>query len=117
MNVRPCSRLVKIVLLRRDNGLGPAIDPFGRRRGQVHTAMAARASIVVMPVGAMEGIAYAGEKGTPGHAGQAVHGFLLDRITFIRHVNGGALVVGEEFPLGGIGPSHTARAALREDKL
>ena len=57
MNAGPFAWQMQVVHIRRDVGLGPAINEFCGFRGQVHTAMTARAPIVVVPPRAMEGIA------------------------------------------------------------
>src|SRR5215212_10453014 len=106
---------MEIICIRRDVGFGPAINEFSGLGGQVHTAVTTRTSIIVMPPGAMESIARASKERTPRHTGQAIYSLLLNRVAFIRHVDRGSFVIGEEFPFGCVCASHSARTALRKE--
>ena len=52
--------------------LRPTEDPIGFLGTHVDAAAAHRNAEIIMPVGAMEGMSLAGEKGGPGHTGQLV---------------------------------------------
>ena len=71
--------------------------------------MTARAAIIVMPVGPMEGVAVSRKECAPRHTGQIID--TIYRVSLIRHVNGGSLMVGEEFTGRRASPFSAARTA------
>lgn len=58
-----------IIIVWRDRGCRPAVDPFGGLGGHIHTAMAAWVTIIVVPVSSMKRNPISGEITDPGHAG------------------------------------------------
>ena len=101
---------VKVVRFRRDDRPGPAIDEFGVYRAEIDATLAARTSIIVVPVRAMKGDPCAGKEGHPGHAGQVVRANL--NISLICHVDGWPLVVRQKITnrsCGGAGAGGTTR--------
>jgi len=105
----------------------PAEEPFGGLRCQVDAAVAARATIVVVPVGAMEGNPTFGDVQYPGHAGQveAVGGNVAG-----GHVTGRTFIEGDEatngrgpasdaiaVASGGTGGEHQPGILIGQDKL
>ena len=65
----------------------------------------------------MEGVARAGEKRTPGHAGKTVNTIALHSIAFISHVHGRSFMICAPLAFGSFGAAHSARTALRKDQF
>ena len=70
-NLNPCplTGQVDVIYVWRDNGAGPAIDPFGNAGRKVDTAVAARMSIIIVPVGSMKCVAGTCEERYPRNSG------------------------------------------------
>ena len=85
---------VHVLLFKGYEGHRPAEEPFGGLRCHVDATMAARTSIVVMPVGAVKGNTLLGEVKHPGHAGEvkAIGGNIAS-----RHMPGGTFMERNEF--------------------
>ena len=88
---------VHVLLFKGYEGHRPAEEPFGGLRGHVNAAMAARASIIIVPVGAMEGDTFLGYVKHPGHAWEVKT--IGGNITS-HHVPGGTFMVCNEFAIG-----------------
>ena len=85
---------VHVLLFKGHEGHGPAEKPFGGLWCHIDAAMAARTSIVVVPVGAMKGDPLLSEIKHPGHSGEvkAIGGNIAS-----RHVPGGTFMERNEF--------------------
>ena len=88
---------VHVLLFKGYEGHRPAEEPFSGLRCHVDATMAARTSIVVMPVGAVKGNTLLGEVKHPGHAWEVKT--IGGNITS-RHVPGGTFMVCNEFAIG-----------------
>src|SRR5690606_7581534 len=99
-HTRPITGDVHILLIWGKDGTGPAVQPFGDTGRQVDTAVAARMSIIVVPVGAVEGMPGAREERAPRHTGQVVD--VRYGVAEVRHVYGRSLVIGAPFAFGRI---------------
>src|SRR5687768_3077676 len=79
--------------------------------------MTARPAVIVMPVCPVEGIARPCKERAPRHARQTINGLILNRVTFIGHMDRRPFMICAELTSGSVSTSHSTCTALRKDKF